>query len=80
MDIYAEVLTQAKKGVTKTRIMYRANLSFFLLKKCLSELRSLGLIETQKALYKTTAVGLRFLVLYEEIESLVSWQRKVDIK
>ena len=72
MDIYAEVLAQAKKGVTKTRIMYKANLSFFLLKKCLKELTSLRLIETQKALYKTTATGLRFLVLYDEIKSLVS--------
>lgn len=72
MDIYAEVLAQAKKGVTKTRIMYKANLSFFLLKKCLKELISLRLIETQKALYKTTATGLRFLVLYNEIKSLVS--------
>jgi predicted transcriptional regulator len=71
MDIYAEILAQAKEGVTKTRIMYQANLSFLQLKKCLNELTSLGLIEIQNLLYKTTVRGVRFLDLYEEVQSLV---------
>jgi predicted transcriptional regulator len=71
MDIYAEILAQAKEGVAKTRIMYQANLSFFQLKKCLNELTSFGLIEIQKSLYKTTVRGLRFLDLYQEIQPLV---------
>jgi len=36
MEIYADILAQAKEGVTKTRIMYKANLSFILLKKSLN--------------------------------------------
>jgi len=72
MEIYADILAQAKEGVTKTRIMYKANLSFILLKKSLNELTSLELIEPQESLYKTTGAGLRFLALYDEIESLVS--------
>ena len=71
MDIYAEILAQAKEGVTKTRIMYQANLSFLQLKKCLNELTSFGLIEVKNLLYKTTVRGVRFLDLYEEVQSLV---------
>lgn len=71
MDIYAEILAQAKEGVAKTRIMYQANLSFFQLKKNLNELTSFGLIEIQNSLYKTTVTGLHFLDLYQEIQSLV---------
>jgi len=71
MDIYAEILAQAKEGITKTRIMYQANLSFLQLKKCLNELTSFGLIEVQNLLYKTTVRGVRFLDLYEEVQSLV---------
>lgn len=77
MDIYAEILTQAKEGVTKTRIMYQVNLSFFQLKKCLNELMSLKLIEIEALLYKTTMRGLHFLELYHEIKSLVSKGKKL---
>jgi predicted transcriptional regulator len=72
MDIYAEILIQAKEGANKTRIMYQTNLSFLQLKRHLNELMSRGLIEIQSRLYRTTVQGLCFLELYDEIELLVS--------
>jgi predicted transcriptional regulator len=72
IDIYAEILNQAKEGTTKTRIMYQVNLSFFQLKQLLNELLSLKLIEIQSLLYKTTLKGLHFLKLYDEIQSFIS--------
>lgn len=76
MDIYAEILKQALEGANKTRIMYRANLSFYQLKQSLKELLSLRLIELQSLSYKTTGRGLLFLELYDQIESLVGYDKQ----
>jgi predicted transcriptional regulator len=76
MDIYADILAEAKEGATQTRIMYHANVSFFLLKHYLRELMSLRLIGVQKRLYKTTERGLYFLELYGKIGLLV---RKIEV-
>jgi len=71
----AEILEIAREGVLKTRIMYRANLSFAQLNEYLSLLLDLNLLEavkiSEKTMYKTTDKGLRYLQSYREIRELL---------
>ncbi len=60
------------KGVTKTRIMYSAFLSYQQLKEYLTILQENGLIEYQQGerTYKTTSKGIHLLQLSSKIEEL----------
>ena len=73
-SIIANILDVAKRGVVKTRIMYRASLSFVQLNEYLSFLLDMNLLETvenpNRTLYKTTNKGLQYLQSYMEIEEL----------
>lgn len=68
-DIVAQILEAANDGVTKTKIMYKAYLSYAQLREYLSILIENGLIEylEKKQEYRTTAKGLQFLKAYHEI-------------
>lgn len=74
--IIAEILAIAKKGVLKTQIMYRANLSFTQLNDYLGLLLEMGLIEAinkgEKIHYRTTEKGLHFIQDYKKITSLLN--------
>jgi predicted transcriptional regulator len=71
--IVAEILETAKKGTTKTHIMYDANLSFQLVNEYLKFTLEVDLleerIENNKQLYKATEKGVNFL---ERIYDLVT--------
>ncbi|MDQ3838771.1 MAG: winged helix-turn-helix domain-containing protein [Thermoproteota archaeon] len=72
-DIIRTVLESANgKGVTKTRIMYSAFLSYQQLKEYLTILQENGLIEYQQGerTYKTTSKGIHLLQLSSKIEEL----------
>lgn len=73
--IMAEMLDIARKGALKTHIMYKANLSFAQLNEYLSFLLDLDILEraktSEKAVYKATEKGLRYLQSYKEIRELV---------
>jgi predicted transcriptional regulator len=73
-DIVATILDAANGGSTKTRIMYKAYLSYAQLKEYLSVLVENGLLEFEKGTqsYKTTEKGLRFMRTYNEIGEMVS--------
>ena len=72
-DIAAAILEIAQGGAIKTRIMYRAFLSFPQLKEYLKLLTDQDLLEHSEdgTLYLTTQKGHRFLKLYKEIDSMV---------
>jgi len=71
IDIFAEILYLANEGgVTKTSIVYHANLNFKIVYGFLSELLERGLIEVIDKLYETTDRGVTFLHHYEEIQKL----------
>ena len=71
IDIFAEILYLANEGgVTKTSIVYHANLNFKIVYGFLSELLERGLIEVIDKLYETTDRGITFLHHYEEIQKL----------
>jgi predicted transcriptional regulator len=72
-DIIRTVLESANgKGVTKTRIMYSAFLSYQQLKEYLTILQENGLIEYQQGerTYRTTSKGIHLLQLSSKIEEL----------
>ena len=73
-DIVATILEAANGGSTKTKIMYKAYLSYAQLKEYLSILVGNGLLEYEEGelKYKTTEKGLRFMKTYSEIGDMVS--------
>jgi predicted transcriptional regulator len=72
-EIVSDILNSANGGATKSKIMYKAFLSYGQLKEYLSVLIENNLIEyldgTQ--VYKTTEKGLYFLKKYEELQELL---------
>ena len=70
-EIIATILEAANGGVTKTKIMYKAFLSYAQLKEYLSMLVENGLLENRvDGIYKTTNKGIKFLGIYSQIDSL----------
>ena len=72
-DIVSQILEAANGGTTKTKIMYKAYLSYAQLKEYLSVLVENGLLEFEKGSqsYKTTSKGLLFLKTYSQIGGLI---------
>jgi predicted transcriptional regulator len=68
-EIVALILEAANGGATRTKIMYKAFLSFVHLKGYLSMLLENGLIEYEEGgkIYKTTPRGIRLLGVYNQI-------------
>ena len=72
-DITSQILESASGGATKTKIMYKAFLSYAQLKEYLSVLIENNLIDYEKETnsYKTTEKGHRFMKLYDNMGALV---------
>ena len=72
-DIVTQILDAANgNGANKTRIMYKAYLSYAQLKEYLSILITNGLLEENQAekLYKTTEKGIKFMRVYCHMDEL----------
>jgi predicted transcriptional regulator len=77
-DITGLILEAANGGATKTKIMYKAYLSFAQLREYLSMLLEKGLLEYEEGhtIYKTTEKGMRLLQMYNQInEELVVFEK-----
>ena len=68
LDIIAEILHLAGQNAKKTQIMYKANLSYKVLIKYLTEVSEASLIdfEDEKQCYMLTTKGREFLEAYKE--------------
>jgi len=68
-DIIGLILEAANGGATKTKIMYKAFLSFAQMREYLSTLLEKDLIryEEGSGRYKTTEKGMRMLHIYNQI-------------
>lgn len=84
IDIMASILSEARKGARKTRIMYRCNLSHRQLQvylKFLLDMRLLMLVskegEIGRNLYKSTTKGRKFLDAYYTLRELVRADARV---
>ena len=77
-EIVGSILDAANGGATKTKIMYKAFLSYNQLKECLTILIENNLLEyidgTQT--FKTTEKGLNFLKMHNEIGELLQTNTK----
>ena len=75
-EIVSMMLEAANGGATKTRIMYKAFLSYGQLKEYLSVLIENNLIEYLEGVqtYKTTEKGIRFIDAYCQMKNLVQSQ------
>ena len=73
-EIVAMILDAANGGATKTKIMYKAFLSYAQLREYLSVLIENNLIEYVEGsqTHKTTEKGLNFLKMHNEIGELLS--------
>lgn len=71
-DIISQMLEAANGGATKTRIMYKAYLSYAQLKEYLSVMMENGLVEyiEGEQVFRTTAKGLKFMSIYSQIGNL----------
>ena len=72
-EIASQILEAANLQTTKTKIMYKAFLSYAQLKEYLEMLTANGLLEYQQSeeLYRTTIKGRKFLDLYSNMGKLV---------
>ena len=72
-DIVGSILKAANRGrANKTKIMYKAFLSFEQLKEYLTVLQEKGLIEYEEGqkTYRTTTKGMRLLQIVNNMEEL----------
>ena len=68
-DIISQILEAATSGATKTKIMYRAFLSYAQQKEYLNILTTNGLLDynSSQQIFRTTEKGGKFLKLYSQI-------------
>ncbi|MFL6362293.1 MAG: winged helix-turn-helix domain-containing protein [Nitrososphaeraceae archaeon] len=79
-EIVATILEAANGGATKTKIMYRAFLSYAQLREYLSVLIANNLLDYIEGsqTYKTTEKGLSFLKMNNEIAGLLQTSEKQE--
>jgi len=72
-DIVTMVLDSARAGATKTKIMYKAYLSYFQVVEYLKYLQQNDLLayEAGTQLYRPTEKGLKFLNMSNDLNELV---------
>jgi predicted transcriptional regulator len=72
-QIMAEILNLCREPQTKTRVMYKTNLSTMMLKEYLSFLQLSGLLEIHhsRSKYAATEKGLKFLEKWRELAELL---------
>jgi predicted transcriptional regulator len=77
-DIAAVILESARTGATKTRIMYKAYLSYALVNQYLNFVQENGLIKYEKMTkqYRITEKGIKFLHSYDQMVDLLSSKNK----
>jgi predicted transcriptional regulator len=73
-EIISMILDSVTVGTTKTKIMYKAYLSYTQLKEYLSLLEESGMVgyESGTQIYRITDKGRKFLKLSIEIDDMVS--------
>lgn len=73
-DIIAVILRTAANGVTKTKIMYNAYISYPQLKTYLAYLLENGLLERERGsnLFKVTEKGTQFLRAHDDMRKILS--------
>ena len=71
IDIIVDMLLAARGKAKKTRIVYKADLNFRMVKEYLPHLVDKGLIENMGGEYKTTEKGERFMTDYQKMNEML---------
>lgn len=74
IEIIAEILEEARQGVTKTRLVYRINLNFLVIRKHLDlllEKNLLQLTDGPTKLYVTTQKGAEFVNEFRKMREML---------
>src|SRR3712207_1714377 len=78
IDIVSRILEAANGGASKTKIMYRALLSYNQMKEYVNFLTQKGLLvhgyhqrQEEVHTYRTTEKGLRFLATYNQLHDMI---------
>jgi predicted transcriptional regulator len=73
-DIVGLILEAANGGATKTKIMYKAFLSYAQLKEYLTVLLENSLLQYEEGrqFFRTTEKGIRFLQMYNQFDEMLS--------
>jgi len=73
-EITAMIIEAVRSGATKTKIMYKAYLSYFQVVEYLKYLQQNGLITYEEGtqLYRPTERGLKFLNLSDELNEMAT--------
>ena len=77
-DIVSQMLEAANGGATKTKIMYKAYLSYAQLKEYLSMMVENDLLEYVEGdrLYKTTEKGMNYMKTYDQMTVMSGEMRR----
>jgi predicted transcriptional regulator len=80
-DIVGQILDAANGGATKTKIMYKAYLSYAQLKDYLSIMTENDLLEYVEGQrqYRTTEKGIKFQRVYGQMNNLTGEMREVSV-
>ncbi len=80
-EIISTILDSISSGSTKTKIMYKAYLSYAQLKEYLAHMEENELVryETETQLYRITEKGRKVMHLYEEIGAMIPTSNKERI-
>ena len=80
-DIVFQILDAANGGTSKTKIMYKAYLSYAQLKEYLTTLIENGLIEhiPTEQQFRTTAKGLQFIKMYDQMAKVTGEMREISV-
>ena len=67
VDVSVDILEAALNGANKTRIVYRSNLNFAIVRGYLDNLIRTGLLIVDDGSYRTTSKGAKFIKDYESL-------------
>lgn len=80
-DIVSQILEASLGGTTKTKIMYKAYLSYDQLREYLSVLIENGLLQynSEENQYKVTQKGNQFLRTYQQMAGMTGEMRDIRV-
>lgn len=75
LDIFADILRNAKTGIKKTPLVYRTNSNFGVIRDYLKVLEERELVELKEGLILTTSKGSAFLEKYDILMQLLGTEK-----
>lgn len=82
IELMAEILEEAKQGVSKTRLVYRTSLNFALIQKHLIFLLDKGFLEIEEPakFYITTSKGIEFLDHFKRMKQMLGKEATNEVR